>query len=155
MGKTLSLLAHPTEGRAAPQIKIQEVNLRTKSEKKIIINGLKLASVMKIKGANNNKIISNNPASNELKFGIQVAADALFQSLKLLLESKKILLDSRQLFLYCEFACLSGSLSGGCFSPLRRRHMNIIVQAICQTPLKNFCNGVFSQNCVKLSEKTI
>merc|ERR1712032_1544599 len=89
MGKTLSLLAHPTEGRAAPQIKIQEVNLRIKSKKKIIINKLKLASVMKIKGANNNKITSNNPVSNELEFGIQVAANALFQSLKLLLESKK------------------------------------------------------------------
>merc|ERR1712032_782030 len=106
MGKTLSLLAHPTEGRAAPQIKIQEVNLRTKSEKKIIINGSKLASVMKIKGANNNKITSNNPASNELKFGIQIAADALFQSLKLLLESKKNLLRLKRTVIFLSRVCM-------------------------------------------------
>ncbi|MBR9703861.1 DNA-directed RNA polymerase subunit A' [Candidatus Pacearchaeota archaeon] len=112
----------------------------------ILTAGTNLAEIIKFKGINPDKTISNNIHEVCEVFGIEVARSTIIREIKKVINSQGLNIDYRHLMLIADAMTTKGLVSGITRMGIISQKSSILARASFETPIKHFVNSTLKDN---------
>ncbi len=117
----------------------------------ILTAGSNLKEIIKFKGVNPAKTITNDLYETQEVFGIEVARQIIVNEIRKVIGSQGLDIDERHLELISDAICMSGSIKGVTRMGIISEKSSILARASFETPIKQFVNATIKASKDKLS----
>jgi DNA-directed RNA polymerase subunit A" len=107
----------------------------------ILTAGSNLDEIMKIKGVNAEKTVTNDIHETAKVLGIESAREAIIREINKVIESQGLDIDKRHLKLIADAMCTSGEVKGVTRMGIISDKSSILARASFETPIKQFINA--------------
>ncbi len=104
----------------------------------ILTSGSNLKEVMKIKGVNKEKTITNDIHETEECLGIEAARNLIVREVKKVLEAQGMDIDERHIWFVADAMCMSGTVKGVTRMGVIAEKESVLARASFETPIKQF-----------------
>ncbi|MEM4625196.1 MAG: DNA-directed RNA polymerase subunit A' [Candidatus Pacearchaeota archaeon] len=107
----------------------------------ILTSGSNLAEIVKLKGVNRNKTITNDLFEVANVFGIETARQVIINEIKKVIDSQGLDIDVRHLKLVADAMTVDGEIHGMTRMGIIAKKSSILAKASFETPIKHFVNA--------------
>ncbi len=110
----------------------------------ILTSGSNLKQVLKVKGVNKQKTITNDLFEVEALFGIEAARELVFREIKKVIEEQGLEIDPRHISLIADMMCFSGRIRGITRYGVVKEKPSVLMRASFEVPIKHFIDAAVS-----------